>query len=378
MRRVAWAVMATLTLGACQESDILVPVGDPAAPRNLDAFYYAGAVTVTWELASGWNGEAFRVYSKRVSDDDYFFIAEVTSCAAGVCVYEDRNVVEGVSYLYYVSSADPDTGVETPSEYSAEVAVPSFAPPPVPGGFRVVALDGANYLQWADGSRSADDFSFYRVYLDSGDGDAYLLGETDSEGFLDELAQNGGTYRYFVTAVDQYGHESGGSGPASGTPRPDYHGEWIYAYGDRPDLSGFRFQLDEGVDPVVDGDDPFRHFRLEADAFGWWLVSGPDAAVHNQSFVTTALKCGPAADAGCTDVSSAPTSGYTGADMELIPGTSYVLRVVGDDGAVHYGVIRAELLGFDQADDAIMIFDWAYQTQADNPNLSPAAGVVTR
>ncbi len=50
-----------------------------------------------------------------------------------------------------------------------------------------------------------------------------------------------------------------------------------------------------------------------------------------------------------------------------------MLRVVGDDGKTHYGVIRVEFLGFDQS-DPIMIFDWAYQLQPSNPNLSPAAG----
>jgi hypothetical protein len=34
-------------------------------------------------------------------------------------------------------------------------------------------------------------------------------------------------------------------------------------------------------------------------------------------------------------------------------------------------VIRVTLLGFDQDDAAIMIFDWAYQLQAGNPNLAP-------
>lgn len=373
MRRMVWALAVAVALGACEDSEFLAPVGDPAAPRNVDAFYYAGAVTVTWELGPGWNGEAFRVYAKRSSDADYFFIAEVTSCADELCVYDDRNVVQNQSYEYYVSSVDPDTGVETPSEFSVQVDVPSFGAPPAPGGLFVVALDGANYLRWADGSRQADDFSFYRLYLAADDGEDFLLGETDSEGFLDELALNGETYRYFVTAVDQHGHESGGSGLAEGTPRPDFHGEWMYGFSDRPEVAGFRFQEDEGSDPVLSGTDPARHFRLELDGSGWWLVPGPEGEVHAQGFETTALTCGPGADAGCLDVPSAPTSGYTSGDVELLPQTSYVLRVVGDDGAIHYGVIRVGLLGFDQSDDALMIFDWAYQAQAGNPNLAPSS-----
>jgi len=378
MRMGILAVATTVLLAACADDTVLGPGnpggGSAAPPLDVQAAYYAGAVTVSWELASGWNGETFRVFGKRLADADFTFIAEVTSCAQGVCAYRDRNIVAGITYEYYVASVAAD-GSETASDFSVDVAVPDFNAPPSPSGMEVVALDGANYLRWADGSRAADDFSFYRVYLDDGAGGSFLLGETDSEGFLDELAENGGTYGYFVTAVDQWGHESGGSGVGEGTPRPDFTGEWIYAYEDRPGAAGFRFQLDEGTDPVLDGGSADRHFRLELDAAGWWLVPGPGTAIYGDGFATTALRCGPGADAGCVDVDVAPASGYTMQDVQLSTQTSYVLEVVGDDDRLHYAVIRVELLGFDQNDDAIMIFDWAYQTQADNPNLSPVTGI---
>ncbi len=372
MRSVAWVLLAAIGLGACQSDTILVSGDGPAAPRALNASYYAGAVTVTWELGPAWDGEAFRVYSKRLSDADYFFIAEVTNCSAGFCSYADQNIVGGVTYEYYVSAVDPVTGVETASDYSVEVPVPVASAPSAPNAVEVIALDGANYIRWSDVAREASDFSFYRVYLDSSDG-SFLLGETDSEAFLDELAVNGGTYSYFVTALDDQGHESDGSAAADGTPRPDFTGEYLYAFSDRSDRSGFRFQEDESADPVVTGGDSGRHFRLEIDSNGWWLVPGPNATAFPQGFVTTALKCGPGSDQGCVDLSVAPTSGYSTQDVALEPQTSYTLRVRGDDGLTHYAVIRVTLLGFDQDDDALMIFDWAYQLQADNPNLSPGA-----
>ena len=61
-------------------------------------------------------------------------------------------------------------------------------------------------------------------------------------------------------------------------------------------------------------------------------------------------------------------------DVALFTQSSYVLRVRGDDGLTHYGVIRVEVLGFDQDGNALMIFDWAYQLQAGNPNLAPSRG----
>jgi hypothetical protein len=369
-RALMGSMLLTLALAACNSDDFFVPLDGPAPPVALEGYYHAGAVRLSWELASGWNGETFRVYSRRVTDADYFFIAEVTSCSGGLCAYEDWNVLEGETYEYYVAAVD-GAGIETPTDYSVEVFVPHAVPPPAPAEIEVVALDDANYIRWSSNARDAEDFSFYRVYLEEADGGEFLLGETDSEGFLDLLAANGETYAYFVAAVDDQGHESGGSVSAEGTPRPDYHGEWVYDYFDQPMLSGFRFQINEDADPIVSGDASDRHFRLEADDTGWWLVPGPGTEVYPTEFVTTALKCGVAADALCVDVPRAPTSGYVAQDVSLLPQSSYVLRVRGDDGMSHYGVIRTELLGFDQDDNALMIFDWAYQLQANNPDLTP-------
>ena len=61
-------------------------------------------------------------------------------------------------------------------------------------------------------------------------------------------------------------------------------------------------------------------------------------------------------------------------DVPLAVESSYVLRVIGDDGLTHYGVIRVTHLGYDQNGDSIMIFDWAYQLQPGNRSLAPQPG----
>jgi hypothetical protein len=362
-RAVTICLALAVTLSACR-NDVVVAGDLPAAPRALEVTYYGGVVTVRWELAPQWDGEAFRIYSKRSTDSSWFFIAEVTSCIDGLCSYEDRNVVASQTYEYYVAAVNSEGESATTA---VSVFVPAFVPPPVPDAPYVIALDGANYLTWGTASRGAGDFSYYTVYLDDG-GSTFLLGETDSEGFLDLLAENGTTYSYFVTAVDSDGHESAGSALASGTPRPDYHGEWIYAYEDQPTLSGFYFQADEGTSPIVTGTGSAWDFRIESDGTQWWLRTGSNAAVYNNGgFVTSALKCGPAADFDCTDVSVAPPTNYTTSLVEMLPQTTYVVRVNDTDG-FHYGAIRVEFLGFDSS-DAIMIFDWSFQLQPGNPNL---------
>lgn len=372
MRRTGLTlVIGALTLGACQTTIIDADPRQPAAPVALSVTYYAGSVQVAWELASGWDGEAFRVYSRRVTDSDYFFIAEVTSCISDFCLYEDLNVVAGETYDYIVAAVS-DAGVETDAASSVEIFVPFADPPPVPDAPWVIALDGANYVTWGPAARAAADFSHYKVYLDDGS-QAFLLGETDSDGFLDELAQNGLTYTYFVSAVDADGHESDGSALFSSTPRPDFAGEVIYDDATDPANSGFIFSEDENELPIVSGTDPFRHFRFETDINGWWLVPGPDAVIYPTGFATSALKCGPGSDGGCVDIDVAPTTGYTTADVSVVTQESYVLRVIGEDNEEHYGVIRVSHLGSDQTGD-LMIFDWAYQLQPDNPDLAPTRG----
>lgn len=375
MRRVLFVALAALIGAAGCNNDSTVVVGAPAAPAALDGSYYAGAITLTWELGSGWDGESFRVYGRRVSDADYFLIAEVTSCTSGLCSYSDSNIEPSVTYEYYVAAWDPGAGLETPSDFTVEVFSPERTAPPAPDQSRVIALDDANYIVWGDRSRDAADFSFYRVYQAAPDGTDYLLGETDSEGFLDLLAGNGMTYDYFVTAVDVDGHEGASSTLASGTPRPDYAGEILYDYFDDASLSGFRFQEDESASPILSGDDADAHFSVERDGSGlWWLVPGPAAGsrVHPTGVFTSALKCGVAADETCLDATVAPASGYTTGSVGIDPEYTYFLEVIGDDGEFHYGAIRVVMQGENQ-NGGIIIFDWAYQLQPGNPELVPGA-----
>jgi hypothetical protein len=368
--RAAAPLLAGLALAACEETFVVAPdPGVPDAPRAFDASYFAGAVTLTWELGPLWSGEPFRVYGKRSTDADYFLIAEVTNCIDGFCSYTDVNVIGGLEYDYYIAAVAL-SGIETPTPRALRVTVPLPIAPPVPTDLLAVALDGAVYLRWADTPRDTPDFSFYRVYLELPEG-PFLLGETDSPGFLDELTANGVTASYSVSSIDDQGHESPLSDIVSSTPRPDFEGELVYDFfSGRPDLAGFRFRESDAIDPIVSGADPLRHFRLETDEGGWWLVPGPGAAVYPDGFITTALRCGVAADPGCVELTEAPAGGYVAGAVGLLPSTTYVLRVPGDDGAVRFGAIRVELLGFDQNGDPLMVFDWAYQLQPGNPMLS--------
>ena len=374
IRSFGLAVLATLALAGCDQ-ELLVVVEEPAAPRDLDAYYYAEGVDIHWRTGAGWNGETFLVYGKRASDPEYFFIAEVTSCIDGACVYRDVNVLPRVTYEYYVSAYDETTGLETASAYSVEVHVPDPIPPVVPEVVTSVALDNSAYIHWDNSAAGEADFTGYRVYLVDTDGDLFL-GETDSPGFIDLLAENGLTYVYYVTSVDDQGHESDPSEVVACTPRPDYTGEVIYSHRDRPERSGFRFQEAEDHEAILNGDRRDRHFRLETDRNGVWIVPASGVRVYPEARGTTSLKCGPGSDADCVSWEVAPTSGYSSGRAELFAGYTYMFRVAGDDGEVRFGSIRPSITGFDQDGRELVIFDWAYQTQAGNPRMSPLGGTA--
>ena len=51
-RALVGTIILALPLVGCESDEVLVPVDGPAPPRALDAYYYGGVVTVTWELAS--------------------------------------------------------------------------------------------------------------------------------------------------------------------------------------------------------------------------------------------------------------------------------------------------------------------------------------
>lgn len=176
-------------------------------------------------------------------------------------------------------------------------------------------------------------------------------------------------YGYRVAAVDTLGHVGTLSAEMFGVPRPDVTAELVYAFGDNATESGFRFEHDEGVNPIVAGGSASADWRLEADAGGWRIVPLNGASVQEYPGRTTALTCGPGADASCRAATRAPTAGYQTTPISISPEFSYVFRVPEADG-IHYGVVRVTMLGSDQQGRSLAIFDWAYQLRAGDVRLN--------
>jgi hypothetical protein len=371
---------------ACSDDPdvILTPRGDPPGePRNLFASYewvlegFQGTtalghpeVQLTWLPPTDWDDEVFRVYGKRASQSSYSLIATVTSCTTAGCVYRDRNVSAGADYDYYVATYDERSDQETTSEFSELVRVPSAARPAAPVSPEAVGLDGGAFLRWQPSASAGANVSKYLVYLTRLDGkeSSYQVGQTDGTGFLDQRAENGSEYGYRIATVDTLGQVSNLSTEVFAIPRPDFSGELVYAFADSALLSGFRFQQDGDANPILAGNSSRAHFRLESDGAGYRIVPLNGTQVTEFGF-TTALVCGPGSDPGCTAARTAPATGYSTAPIVIDSEHSYVFRVTGDDGQLHYGVVRISMLGTDQHGNDLAIFDWAYQLQPNQPRL---------
>lgn len=378
------ALGAALLLAACGDDPVVYVDGDPPGePRDLFAQYewvlegFQGtqsvghpSVELTWLPPSGWDDEVFRVYGKRGSSGNYSLIATVTSCTTAGCVYRDRNVQPGQDYDYYVATYDERTDLETSSEFSEFVRVPGASRPAAPGGLEAVGLDNGVFLRWSPASANGTNVSRYLVYLTDLDGElfTYQVGSTDGTGFLDQRAENGSEYGYRIATVDTMGHVGNLSSEIYAIPRPDFSGELVYAFADSALASGFRFQANEADNPILAGGSASAHWRLESDANGWRIVPLNGTQVTEFGY-TTALVCGPGSDGDCIAARSAPTAGYTTAPIAAEAETSYVFRVTGDDGQLHYGVIRVTMLGTDQNGKDLLIFDWAYQLIPNTPQL---------
>ena len=235
--------------------------------------------------------------------------------------------------------------------------IPAPDPPAMPLTVLATALDESVFITWSDNARDAGDFSHYRVYLDGEE--TFLLGETDSEGFLDMRARNGETYRYFVSPSTIRGTKAQGVRWRARLPT-DYHGELIYSYLDMPPHSGFSLSARRKGRSHRSRQRARTPLPVRTGRDG--VVAGPRSGHGNPQ---PGLSHNPAqVRAGqrlrmCRR-NHRPRNGLHGRRVEAQSQTTYILRYSGDGGH-HYAAVRISNQGFVD-DGAVMVFDWALAT----------------
>jgi hypothetical protein len=258
-----------------------------------------------------------------------------------------------------------------------------FYGPPLeaPQTLESISLNQAVDLFWSDNAFVSDPtrFAVYRVYSASYDLDAGLCGVSwEVEGttvapeFLVGALSNGVPRCYGVTSLSTEGAESVRSPLRQDTPRPDARNVLVYAFGTKPDSSGFRFWDDFDSDGIGQDDElglieagnspdiDLAIRRNNADSSLWIvpIFSG-----------TTMRPYGPIDDV--TSIDFAPVSGYTRDSLRAQVGYGYVFKMV-DGTDLHYGAFRVTHVGRQLA-----ILDWSMQTDPGNPELVRRGGLLT-
>ena len=145
----------------------------------------------------------------------------------------------------------------------------------------------------------------------------------------------------------------------------------IFAIQSGPTQSGFRFFQDvDGngqvsaleLGAVADGNRTDIDFWVDRDSNGDFFMvperAGTEIALYDPN---------PIAD--LTSINFAPEDGYGRNAIQALPQFGYVFQMDGGDAFFRFGAVRVTHVGSDY-----MLFDWSYQTDPGNPELSVHGG----
>ncbi len=248
-----------------------------------------------------------------------------------------------------------------------------------------ISLDGMVHLKWSDEayeSAPADMFLEYRVYSATADidTDPPSCGQTwDLEGttvygteYLVDGLENGVPRCFTVAGITIDNQEGELAIPRLDTPRPDARNVLIWAYQVSPPQSGFIFFDD------VNGDGRVGALELGAVGDGgrndidFWIdrdVATGDFYLMPERTGTLVAQYGTGIIDDLTSIDIAPSIGFDVTGIQALPGYGYVFEMDGGDGYLRYGALRVTHVGAEY-----MLFDWSYQTDPGNPELSVHGG----
>jgi hypothetical protein len=321
-------------------------------------------VLLTWDDNSA--AGSFRVYSRGGTAGSFLFRAETSSPS-----FHERGAPQ---LQYYVTAVSLD-GVE--SDGSDVITVDERLTLDRPASLASISVNGGIYLYWSDNPATSDPAGFrnYRVYSADYDLDANkclepwrLEGTTVAPEFQVGALTNGVPVCFAVSAISVEGFESLWSPTRADTPRDDARNVVVTTRQSADPTAGFRFWRDQNADAkvqtaelgqVLPGSSPLVDFTVDRDATGKILLTPLRAGT-----LLTVYGNAPIGD--LTDIDAAPLTGFTRTAREALVGWGYVFQMDGGDGHSRFGGLRVTHVG-----QNLVIFDWSFQRDPGNPELSP-------
>jgi hypothetical protein len=372
MRRALSASIPLLTLLAACSPEFLGPDGFVDPPAHLryqvEASGTPGSpagVLLLWD--DDLDAASFRIYSRGGLSGSFDYRAETSSPS-----FHEQGIPQA---QYYVTAVASD-GSE--SEGSNVVTIDSHLALERPTSLSSISVNGGIYLYWSDNAATSEPTGFrnYRVYSADYDLDANrcdepwrLEGTTVAPEFQAGALANGVPMCFAVSAISVEGFESLWSPSRADTPRDDARNIIVTARQVTDATAGFRFWRDQNADgnvqtpelgQVLSGSSSLADFSVERDGSGRMYLT----PVRTGTLLTV---YGNAPIGDLTDIDAAPLTGFARTAREALVGWGYVFQMDGGDGFLRFGGLRVTHVG-----QNVIIFDWSFQRDRGNPELTPA------
>ncbi|MBN1827484.1 MAG: DUF11 domain-containing protein [Candidatus Eisenbacteria bacterium] len=194
---------------------ICPPEGPPAAPTGISATGDSDFVTLSWHENCEPDLDEYRIFRGTGANPT----TQIASVAAGTTEYVDEAVTVGTKYYYRLKAHDSE---DLLSGYSAQVFATPGPRPSSPEGLTAEGGDERVTLTW-DANPAGETVASYRVYRGvvsnpTTEIASVSAGSDTTLTYTDTGLENGTTYHYRVTAVNDAGIEGDFSEDVPATP----------------------------------------------------------------------------------------------------------------------------------------------------------------